>query len=830
MVKMNAAVTLNERMASRSSVFFLSFSIMVLQISLALLFLVFSRLPLLALTIAFLGLTAGGVFTWMKNRKSSSLDFASRIFPNLFLCGVLQLCFPFVLKWMNAIRLDQTAAAMGVREIFLQQVLGDMVLYAVFFGLYYALLFFFAGRTLSMIYQSRHEDAPGIYAFDLAGAAAGCAAAVVLLGLLKPVTLQLLLGALFFAGALALMSAGRKTVLARISAAAGLTAVLGLGLFNLRTDFFEIRLSCHILARDYAGEKECREIWNDWNAYSRVGLVKFRAPGQNYWDMHFALNNSDGAAAVFNYQPENPYAHQEFTFLKLPFYVQEPENALVLLAGAGFDMLMMNSYSQGRTRVTGVEMNSAIYGKTLKLDDYHLPEFFERENIRFVKSEARAYLEGSREVFDSIVLSWSGASIANSIGTASYTTDYLYTREAFAAYLKHLTADGTLTVISFNKLKIMAALKEALKLSGKSQDLSQNVILLTDREKFENTPASEIVFDLANRTVLFYKKTPFSPDEVERIRAGSEAGGNVIVYAPGIEVERFGVFKEMMQTQNPRGMLRTVYGKYELDGSIPEDDRPFIRNYIKPGILFRALYRQLLNLEREPVRGLSFRMHFYTLTIFMVLAAAGLVFIIAPLLFSIRSVSGSGMLRPLLYFTALGMGYMCVEIALMQKLILYFGNPVYAFSVILACLLLSSGAGSFASARFAGFAERNIRRFHAAAAVLLAVYYAALPAVTAQTLAASLPFKIALTLLIIFPPGFLLGIFFPCGIRRLGASQSGLVPWAWAVNGYATMLVSMAAMYISLASGFKVFFAAAAVIYLTAGVFVWKSPSEKNFI
>ena len=157
----------------------------------------------------------------------------------------------------------------------------------------------------------------------------------------------------------------------------------------------------------------------------------------------------------------------------------------------------------------------------------------------------------------------------------------------------------------------------------------------------------------------------------------------------------------------------------------------------------------------------------------------------------------------------------------MQNFILLYGSPVYAFSIILACLFLSTGLGSFLSDRMIGGKFSRIRRFLWAGAGLILIYYKALPAIIHSILHLEFYFKFFITVLLILPLGILLGFFFPQAVKKLGEGRAELIPWAWSINGFATILGSMLSIYLSLIFGFSFFLLTAAVIYFAISFVRW---------
>jgi predicted MFS family arabinose efflux permease len=179
-----------------------------------------------------------------------------------------------------------------------------------------------------------------------------------------------------------------------------------------------------------------------------------------------------------------------------------------------------------------------------------------------------------------------------------------------------------------------------------------------------------------------------------------------------------------------------------------------------------------------------------------------------------------------LYFACLGLGFIMVEIVLIQRFNLFFGYPVYSLSVVLFTILLASGLGSVIAGRWAE--ARNLRRALIALCVLLLLYAAALPVLLDALLGESTPARIVIAVALIAPLGILLGMPFPTGLRFAGRESKSLVSWAWAANGVASVFGSTLAVLISMTYGFDASFLTGAGAYLLALVLI--SSLQMQFV
>jgi hypothetical protein len=321
-------------------------------------------------------------------------------------------------------------------------------------------------------------------------------------------------------------------------------------------------------------------------------------------------------------------------------------------------------------------------------------------------------------------------------------------------------------------------------------------------------PAQHFMVVRAGDTSTFImKKSPFTTDEVARLRDVVENLGFTMLYAPD-ESDSNNWFVRFFAAPD----RAQFYREYPLDVTPTTDDRPFFFEYY----------------------GWSnfgdFRSGKATLVILLAQAlvlAGGL--ILWPLWrFQRRGLGTRGARRFIVYFAALGIGFIFVEIGLMQRFILFLGHPIYATSVVLFSVLTFSGLGSFVSGRLLATPAGNSGRDGAVEndprqvqrwvipllGLLTVVYVFALPPLFRALLGLNLSFRVAVSILLLAPLGLLMGMPFPLGIRLVDRVNSALVPWAWGVNGFSSVVGSILAVTIAQSYGFGLVIGLAVVVYL----------------
>jgi hypothetical protein len=217
---------------------------------------------------------------------------------------------------------------------------------------------------------------------------------------------------------------------------------------------------------------------------------------------------------------------------------------------------------------------------------------------------------------------------------------------------------------------------------------------------------------------------------------------------------------------------------------------------------------------RASGRGMDWKNNLGVVVLGMVLVislAAVLAFLIGPL--ALHGGARGQHLVPLLYFVALGLGYILVEIALIQRFVLFLGHPTYALTVVVFLMLLASGAGSASSQRLLAKTTR-VRPVLAVIALWVGAYIIAVPRVLGTLVGLPFPAKLLISGLLLAPLGFAMGMPFPTGLRQI--ADGSTIEWAWAMNAASSVLGSVLAMVVAIQFGLNAALAGGAAAYVAA--------------
>jgi spermidine synthase len=701
-----------------------------------------------------------------------------------------------------------------------------------YLGALYAILFvpFFCGAVcIGLALASFSEPVGRIYRADLLGAGIGALGVLALLFAVMPSRALELIGALGLLAA-ALVSLAEVPARGRLRGLAYVACALIVA-FALPPAWTALQLS------PYKGLSQAllapgAEI--DVERSSPLGLlsavrspeIPFRhAPG-------LSLNNliepaeqigvftdGEGLSPITAFEGDlEPLAYLDFTTAALPYHLLDRPQVLVLGAGGGADVLL--ALYHNAQRIDAVELNpqlAELVGGRYADFAGHL---YERPEIRVHIGEARGFVAASADRYDLIQIPLLDAFAAAAAGTVSLNASFVYTIEAFETYLDHLEPGGYLAITRWLKLPPRDSAK----------------LFLTALRALERRGIAEPARQLAlirswETTTLLVKADPLTPADIQRIRAFADERSFDLAYYPGIRAEeanRYNVLQEPYFFEAAQRLIADPVGfleSYKFDLTPATDDRPYFFDFFK-----WAALPELWAVSAQS-GGALLDWGYLILTATLVQAALlSAVLVLLPLWLGMATRRSAGAGRIAVYFAAIGLAFLFVEIASIQRFTLFLAHPLYAIGVVLAGFLVFAGLGSgVAPALEQRLAGARIGALGAAilAIVLLAtLYILALPPLFAALIALPDLAKIALSLTLIAPLAFLMGMPFPLALARLRADAPHLVPWAWAINGCASVLSAILGTLLAMTFGTRAVVLSAAALYLIAGATLARRPAR----
>ena len=654
-----------------------------------------------------------------------------------------------------------------------------------------ALPFLCAGSAISIAVTRFARQISRLYLFDLSGAAAGCLALIPVLNALGAVNTVLLVAAL--AGGAACLFATADGVSRRLRLVSGAlaAALLALLVYNARWRGIDVAV-----AKGYT--EAGHVIFSKWNSFSRVTVWG------SLGDENLAIMIDADAATVLARDGGDSQRHADLrdSIQSVAYHLRPQAKTLIIGPGGGLDVIAARL--AGAPRIDAVEVNPIIALDVMSSEPFksYSGALYDQPGVHLVVDEGRSFLSRSRESYDVIQATMVDTWAATAAGAFALTESNLYTVEAFSDYLAHLSDNGILSMTRWHMepsdqlLRLVSLTRSALVRSG-MEDAPGRIIIIRGP------------WELGSRAAATFlcKKTRFSVGEVRAVEQFAARNGFTLLYTPLTRPDND--FKRLIEASDPA----RVWASQQSNIAPTWDDSPFFFNSVRLG--------RLADLPRN---GSEWRKtNLGTLVLLALLAISVVVtavFILGPLALArgrVLAVGTASKLSYLTYFGCLGIGFIIVEIALIQKCILFLGHPAYSLTVVIFSLLSASGIGSAFSGRFGDEpAVRRLSGILVALAVMLVVYVLALSPLFYGLVHLDRIWRIVITAALLAPLGFVMGMPLPTGIRILARSAPELVPWAWGVNGAASVLGSVAALVIALLAGFNEALLVGAGAYLLA--------------
>jgi SAM-dependent methyltransferase len=784
-------------------IFAVSLAILLLELLLTRVFSVvmYHHFSFLAVSLAMMGIALGGLLVTLRSDRFRA-DNVATVGPRLALMFALSVIVAASVVFHVPVRLDTTTRnAIKVGLILLASVVP----------------FVFGGAIVAHILAYNAERAHRLYFFDLVGAGFGCLAFVPLIGLVGAPTALLITAAIGTLGGVALATGFEPRVRQAMLAAlfllvAGLNA--GSGLLDVR------------FAR---GTWAPPTLVTRWNSFSRVdvrgdrdSMTVERPPLGSGFSSRLRTTARelrlvyDGDALTQIVGFDGNLAGVEYLLWDVTaaaHHVRPNPDVLVIGAGGGRDLLA--ALAGGSRSVTGVEIN----GVTVDLmrgqfRDFTGGLYVDRPGVRVFTGDGRSFVQRTRDRYDLITASLVDTWAASSAGAYALAENSLYTVEAFADYLARLKPDG---IVSFSRwygdppvevFRVVSLARAALQDMGVAEPNRHVAVLRTDARRTGHPSLATILV----------KRSPFTNAELRRLRTWSTDMLFDVAYLPPLAEVRGSepAFERLLGTGAEAARFVSTA---RADLSPTTDDRPFFFDRVP---LMAWLGRQI-GFPAPSYASEKLPLASWILLSALIATVAGTLLLLAlPLIAGRRRTAvprqAGVRLRTRLgwiaYFGVLGLGYIVVEIVLIQRFNLYLGSPAYALTVVLFTMLLASGMGGSVSERW--HKRRAILAMLLAICLALAVGAATVSRLIYGTIAAPTPVRIALAVAFVAPIGFVMGMPFPTGLRAAGRTSQSLVPWAWAVNGATSVLGSVLAVIVSMSVGFSASLLVGLSAYLTA--------------
>jgi hypothetical protein len=669
--------------------------------------------------------------------------------------------------------------------LFVMHALASQVIYLPLFMILFSVPFFLVGIIISAAFNAFASVAGRLYAADLIGASAGALLVVLFLVLTGGEGATLIVGLIAAIGGTIFSRIAKntkKTVVSLMFVAFALSLIF----LNHATQIFAIptdptaQKDLPIYLREHPGSKIVK---TEWNSFSRIDVVEGGAGGEGLVAKVFI----DGGAGtnIISWDGKTESRQELSTWMQyLPFKMMQDPKVLVIGSGGGRDVVA--SLVSGSKDVTSVEINPIIY-ETVKSYGDRAGNVYSHEYVRSYVDEGRSFITRSSEKYDIVYVPFVDTWASVSSGGLSVSENFLYTLQGFQQYYDHLTDTGKIVTVRWliDAPRFISTYAKLLEQNGIPQDQLDRHLIMVTSDSYTQDPSV---------TMVIFSKSPFTDEEIRFFSQSFSQYGYKPILVPG-QIMR----EPYSALLNGQINLDQFYNMFETKVYPVTDDNPYFLSFEKPlpGVVEVLLY-----------------------------VSVGIVaiFLLVPFAWMKRrreeevgtKKSEIGIATMIPYFAALGMGFILIELALLQKLILLMGNPTMTFALLLFTLLISSGAGSLLSARIAKNNMKNLVFIIGGIAGLGILYFLFLPPIIYSTIAEPIEAKAAVSIAILAPIGFLMGMPLPTGMRLLKVHRPDYIPWMWAVNGAFSVLGAVLAIALGIMYGSSLAMILGILIYLVA--------------
>jgi hypothetical protein len=667
--------------------------------------------------------------------------------------------------------------------LFVMHALASQVIYLPLFMALFSVPFFFIGIIISAAFSAFGSVAGRLYAADLIGASAGALLVVLFLMLTGGEGANLIVGLIAAIGATIfslIAKNSRKLIVSFIFVAFAISLIVlnhAIQIFAIPTDPTAHK-DLPMYLRDHPGSKIVK---TQWNSFSRIDVVE---GGEGTEGLVAKVFIDGGAGTNIISWDGNTESRQELpTWMQyLPFKMMQDPKVLVIGSGGGRDVVA--ALVSGSKDVTSVEINPIIYD-TVKSYGEKAGNVYSHQYVTSHVDEGRSFITRSSEKYDIIYVPFVDTWASVSSGGLSVSENFLYTVQGFQQYYDHLTDRGKIVTVRWliDAPRFVTTYAKLLEQNGIPKDqLSRHLIMVTS-DSYTQDPSV---------TMVIFSKVPFTDDEIKFFSESFSQYDYKPILLPGqIMGEPYPALLE------GKIRLEQFYDLFKTKVYPVTDDNPYFLSFEKP--------------LPYAVEALLY-------------ASIGIVaiFLLIPFAWMRRAaviVTEKSELRiatVIPYFAALGMGFILIELALLQKLILLLGNPTMTFAILLFTLLISSGSGSLLSSRIARNNMKNLVFVIGGIAAIGILYAIFLPFIVYSTIAQPFEVKAAISVAVLAPIGFLMGMPFPTGVRLLKAHRPEYIPWMWAINGAFSVLGAVLAIALGIMYGSSYALILGISIYLIA--------------
>jgi hypothetical protein len=771
------------RIGTYVGLFLVTSSTLMLEIGLTRIFSVtmWYHFAFVAISVALFGMTAGALIVHLRPRWFPVAGVGRQlwIFALLFgvavaVCFAIQLAIPFTPR-ATVLGIASVVATCGIVSV----------------------PFVFSGIVVCLALTRFPRRVNRLYAVDLVGAGLGCVLLVALFSFLDGPSLVVLIGAFATAGAIAFAIADGNP--RRLATAAVATVVLA-GFAGINGHLYTG--GSPLLKILWAKEqRDPDHPYERWNAFSRL-TVSGDADDRATNILGLVIDSTAGTG-LFRYSGDPAESDRlRGEIQNLPHYIRNDADVYVVGVGGGIDVLSALEFDQNS--VTGAEINGDIIDITNGVYGDFTGHLDQDPRVDIVNDEARSYLARTDRRFDLIQISLIDTWAASAAGAFALSENSLYTTEAWDLFLDRLRADGILTVTRYYRTadaegrpvepletyRTIALASEALTRRGVADPRDHVVVY--------SVPAYGI--DLAT---VMVSPDAFSEGDLAALSARADELGFTPVLTPDVAAD------STLAALTAPGGPGDAIDRVDADISPPSDNRPFFFQMADIGTFLNGdigrddyVTRPVLVLGLLAVTVLG-----------LAACCVGLPLLLAGRTSGIRT-NRRRQLPLYTYFAGIGLGFLLIEVAQLQRLSIFLGHPTYGLTVSLFSVLVFSGLGSMLTERIVRDDRARSRLLPLVALVATVIVAGfATPAVLRALDGATTPVRIGTAVALLAPLALVMGMPFALGMRAASTVPGAPTAFLWGINGAASVCASVLGVVIALFFGISTAFWAGALAY-----------------
>jgi len=682
--------------------------------------------------------------------------------------------------------------------------------------------FMLSGVVVCLALTKFPKQLSSLYAVDLGGAALGCGLLVLIMKIADAPSAVVASAVLAGIGAVFFSSDSAKTEIQRIAVVASvmMAALVVMNVYMASIGRPPLRLVW------VKGSFEQLPLYMKWNSFARISVVEHDASPfgwglsdeyrgkQKVRQLGMQIDATAGTVLTQFEGNLDTLDYLKYDITNFGHHLRHDKRVLVVGVGGGRDVLSALCFRQ--KSVLGIEINEDVLDAVNKKFGSFTGHLDNIPGVFFVNDEARSYIARSEDRFDIIQVSLIDSWASTAAGAFVLAENSLYTVEAWQVFFQHLTRDGFLTFSRWyfpdNPTEIyrLTSLAIASLLASGIDRPRDHIVLIGKRNRTGNANTVGVA------TILVFKE-PVTARDVDSVEELANRLKFEVLLSPRASADE--TFHKISSAKDAQQFTKN----FAVNIEAPTDDTPFFFNMLRARDMFNPLY--WTGPAATSVGTLAFNTRAVAILGILMLVVLFLtgMFIVGPLLFTTTRDALGGTTPLMLFFSAIGFGFMMIEISQMQRLTIFLGYPTYALSVILFSLLLSSGLGSWCTNKVDPNGDSRAPAVMAATLLtILVVFGLVTPYAIKIFEASSTLVRIVVATAVLFPIGFFMGTAFPLGMKLALCRTPYVAPWLWGMNGATSVVASVFAVAIALAWGISTVFWTGFFCYVAAVLaFLW---------